>query len=39
MVSSWMDNGTINAFTEMNLDANRVDLVGSHAILVSQRFT
>ena len=39
LVSDWMDHGTINTFTEMNPDVNRVDLVGSHAILVSQRST
>ena len=37
LVSDWMDNGTINSFTKMNPDANRIDLVGSHVILVSQR--
>ena len=39
LISDWMDNGTINTFTEMNPDVNRVGLVGSHAILVSQRST
>ena len=38
LVSDWMDNGTINEFIEMNPDANRIDLVGPHGILVSQRF-
>ena len=39
LVSNWMDNGTINEFIKMNPDANRIDLVGFHVILVSQRLT
>jgi len=27
LISDWMDDGTINAFTEMNPDANRIDLL------------
>ena len=39
LVSDWTDNGTILRFIRKNPDANRIDLVGWHVILVSQRLT